>query len=192
VTSEKDPTVTRSQEEEPTIPPTIDEVLALPTFVRNKSTSKRKTNPYCRILTSDEVIDEKRAKLERQEEEKARKAAKVASRKAKKLQKATEAAAKKERKAAKATEAAARKEAKKGARAKKKVPKHKPKSQKKTPQGNPQVEEGAAAADDDTECIFCAELYSTSGGQWIQCTECKLWAHTECAGVSEQDDMRTL
>lgn len=40
--------------------------------------------------------------------------------------------------------------------------------------------------DDDASCIYCTELYSKSRSKevWIRCLSCKLWAHTECAGVS--------
>jgi hypothetical protein len=38
--------------------------------------------------------------------------------------------------------------------------------------------------DDDCECLYCNELFSVTGGNWIQCTDCTKWAHVECAGVS--------
>jgi hypothetical protein len=37
---------------------------------------------------------------------------------------------------------------------------------------------------DDAECLYCCELFSASGGRWIECTACCRWAHVECAGVS--------
>ena len=69
-----------------------------------------------------------------------------------------------------------------------KVLKPKPKPKKKSAKASSQVHGVAVTSDDDTECIFCAELYLVSGGQRIQCTECRRWAHTECAGVSDNDD----
>ena len=42
---------------------------------------------------------------------------------------------------------------------------------------------------DDTECLFCGELYSqTQADGWIQCTTCKKWAHDDCAGVDVDDN----
>ena len=46
----------------------LEEVLKLPAFTRNGCTTKCKTIPHCRILTSDEFMEEKRMKLQRQEE----------------------------------------------------------------------------------------------------------------------------
>ena len=37
--------------------------------------------------------------------------------------------------------------------------------------------------DDDAECLYCCELFSVTGGNWIQCTVCLRWAHVECAGL---------
>jgi len=37
--------------------------------------------------------------------------------------------------------------------------------------------------DDDAECPYCCELFSVTGGNWIQCTVCSRWAHVEYAGV---------
>jgi hypothetical protein len=31
---------------------------------------------------------------------------------------------------------------------------------------------------DNAECIYCSELYSVSGGRWIQCVVCHRWALT--------------
>lgn len=44
---------------------------------------------------------------------------------------------------------------------------------------------------DDTEdcpCLYCNELYSRSkpGEHWVRCQQCKLWAHTECAGIQNR------
>ena len=39
--------------------------------------------------------------------------------------------------------------------------------------------------DEDCVCIVCLSPFSASkrGEKWIQCTDCKRWAHEECAGV---------
>ncbi|CAH2107540.1 unnamed protein product [Euphydryas editha] len=36
--------------------------------------------------------------------------------------------------------------------------------------------------EDETFCLECTESYSSSilGEEWVQCTACKLWAHTKC------------
>lgn len=36
--------------------------------------------------------------------------------------------------------------------------------------------------EDETFCLECTEPYSSSilGEEWVQCTGCKLWAHTKC------------
>lgn len=39
-------------------------------------------------------------------------------------------------------------------------------------------------ASDDCECLYCTELFSVTGGQWMQCVLCSGWAHIECAGIS--------
>lgn len=38
---------------------------------------------------------------------------------------------------------------------------------------------------EDCPCLYCNELYSVSrpGEFWLQCMNCKLWAHCECAGL---------
>lgn len=35
--------------------------------------------------------------------------------------------------------------------------------------------------DEDAECLYCSELFSISGGDWIRCEGCQKWAHTECS-----------
>ena len=41
--------------------------------------------------------------------------------------------------------------------------------------------------EDETLCLYCLSSYSNSrpGEKWIQCTECYMWAHEECAGGSD-------
>lgn len=43
--------------------------------------------------------------------------------------------------------------------------------------------------DTNTICIYCPSRYgeSRAGEGWIQCQNCKGWAHDACAGVSEDD-----
>ena len=40
----------------------------------------------------------------------------------------------------------------------------------------------------DCPCLYCNELYSQSrpGEHWLKCQHCELWAHTECAGLSNR------
>lgn len=43
---------------------------------------------------------------------------------------------------------------------------------------------------DDTSCLYCNELFSTSASHegWIQCLECKNWAHELCSGAEKNED----
>jgi len=42
--------------------------------------------------------------------------------------------------------------------------------------------------DDDTNCLYCNELYSTSSEAWIMCQgPCQKWSHLSCAGLSAAD-----
>ena len=41
--------------------------------------------------------------------------------------------------------------------------------------------------DDDTECLYCKDLYSRSHESWVACSECQQWAHYSCAGLGETD-----
>lgn len=45
--------------------------------------------------------------------------------------------------------------------------------------------------ENDTSCVYCNELYSSSVAHegWIQCIQCKNWAHELCSGVDELDDV---
>lgn len=50
-------------------------------------------------------------------------------------------------------------------------------------------EEDPFAAEDDEEdvaCLYCNDLFKNSRSRevWISCIKCKMWAHSECAGVS--------
>ena len=38
---------------------------------------------------------------------------------------------------------------------------------------------------DDTVCLTCGEFYhdSAPGEKWIQCDECKDWAHEDCSNI---------
>jgi hypothetical protein len=44
--------------------------------------------------------------------------------------------------------------------------------------------------EDDDKCLYCDEPYSTSVDGWIQCGQCKKWAHCLCAGIEE--DFETM
>jgi len=42
--------------------------------------------------------------------------------------------------------------------------------------------------DDDANCLYCNELYSTSSEAWVQCQgSCQKWSHLSCAGVTATD-----
>lgn len=40
-----------------------------------------------------------------------------------------------------------------------------------------------SSRDEETFCLLCVEPWSNSlpNEKWIQCTQCKLWAHEKCA-----------
>jgi len=48
------------------------------------------------------------------------------------------------------------------------------------------------SSDVDASCLYCGESYSISVDGWIQCSECKLWAHCLCAGIDEKDNKASL
>ncbi|KAJ4433170.1 hypothetical protein ANN_15427 [Periplaneta americana] len=50
------------------------------------------------------------------------------------------------------------------------------------------VRKTAEEKDEDTECFYCNELYSTSNEGWVSCVKCKQWAHNSCAGTESDDD----
>ena len=41
------------------------------------------------------------------------------------------------------------------------------------------------SANDDARCLYCQELYSMSGENWVQCSHCQNWAHYSCAGFDD-------
>lgn len=42
--------------------------------------------------------------------------------------------------------------------------------------------------EDDADCLYCGERYSTSNEGWVSCHVCKKWAHNSCAGMDSEDD----
>ncbi|XP_074107101.1 uncharacterized protein LOC141532585 [Cotesia typhae] len=40
---------------------------------------------------------------------------------------------------------------------------------------------------DGTSCIYCQQKYSELTESWIQCQDCKKWAHDLCAGITDED-----
>lgn len=55
------------------------------------------------------------------------------------------------------------------------------------------TDEDGDDGDPNANCIYCNELYtaSKSGEGWIQCIECRGWAHEGCCGAEELDDFFT-
>lgn len=41
---------------------------------------------------------------------------------------------------------------------------------------------------EDCPCLYCNEQYTQSkpGEHWLKCQQCKLWSHTECAGINKK------
>jgi hypothetical protein len=44
----------------------------------------------------------------------------------------------------------------------------------------------SCASEEDVRCIYCNELFSESGGRWVQCGVCKNWAEYSCAGFDRK------
>uniref|UniRef100_A0A1Y1LS66 PHD-type domain-containing protein n=1 Tax=Photinus pyralis TaxID=7054 RepID=A0A1Y1LS66_PHOPY len=74
-------------------------------------------------------------------------------------------------------------------KSKKKILNPSSKQVKKTVKSNTR-DDSEIEEDSDEECIICTELYSNSqeGDGWVQCKDCKRWAHEQCAGIEENDD----
>ena len=121
------------------------------------------------------MIEEKRKKIQKDQKETKEKAEKAASRKRKREEKAAKQGQETDKKAEMDV-----KEAKKKAKRKK----HKAlREGKKKQKGDGPKQNGTTS--DDATCLYCAEMHDE---EWIQCTNCKRWAHTECAGVDEHDE----
>ncbi len=45
-------------------------------------------------------------------------------------------------------------------------------------------EDNVSSEDENPPCLYCNELYKASQEKWIQCQECRKWAHVKCGGVS--------
>ena len=54
--------------------------------------------------------------------------------------------------------------------------------------------QGSSSSEEEEDlneaCIFCNELYAQSKSKegWIQCSECRKWAHEACSNVDEDED----
>lgn len=44
--------------------------------------------------------------------------------------------------------------------------------------------DSSESSDEDVLCLVCGGPYSTSSGDWLQCRECKHWAHLNCTNKS--------
>ena len=57
-------------------------------------------------------------------------------------------------------------------------PKPKPRPRNRKPKND-------ESSDDEWYCLVCADTYSNSKSRekWIQCYQCKGWAHEECADI---------
>lgn len=56
------------------------------------------------------------------------------------------------------------------------------KGKKALREANKEESDDYESDEDETFCLECTESYSSSilGEEWVQCTGCKLWAHTKC------------
>jgi len=58
------------------------------------------------------------------------------------------------------------------------------------PKGRKRIRQQKSISEDDSEeeeswpCVICGETYSRSREQWVQCQECKHWAHEDCTDGS--------
>lgn len=57
----------------------------------------------------------------------------------------------------------------------------------KTIKKNQTIKKKTKTNEENEECLYCNELYSTSVDEWIQCSTCTKWAHCLCAGIEEID-----
>ncbi|XP_065682450.1 PHD finger protein 13-like [Hydra vulgaris] len=52
---------------------------------------------------------------------------------------------------------------------------------------NPKKNKSVKKSNEDTPCLYCEDLYSSSTESWVSCTECHRWAHYSCAGIDERN-----
>jgi len=57
----------------------------------------------------------------------------------------------------------------------------------KTIKKNQTIKKKTKTNEENEECLYCNELYSTSVDEWIQCSTCTKWAHCLCAGIEGID-----
>ena len=39
----------------------------------------------------------------------------------------------------------------------------------------------------DAECLYCHQLFSITGGNWMRCEGCRNWAHADCTDGQTKD-----
>ena len=144
----------------------LGDLLKLPSFVR-RAASKRKSNPYCRILTADSFIAGKKAKVE------------ASTRKGR-------VNVNKENKRVKSI---------KKTRCSVKKTKKEKRHAKLLTENTVKIlgDDGAsvtratnvadASSEEDCDCIYCEESFIQTGGDWIECQSCKKWAHCKSAVI---------
>jgi len=63
----------------------------------------------------------------------------------------------------------------------------KEKTKKKKPVKKPKKVDSSSSEEEETFCFVCTEPFSNSRSKevWIQCTECRMWAHQLCTSVEK-------
>lgn len=52
---------------------------------------------------------------------------------------------------------------------------------KRAKKRKPKHSESSTSEEEDTACLVCSGLYKTSCEDWLQCRQCREWAHSKCA-----------